>query len=259
MLLLAGSRRPTPAGPPAHLTPLAGDLGNTLAPSLTETEKAALSLVGPQAPAGEGDRQERGPTLLGHGQPRPRKENSFSGHICSCVAPPRLQIKTPETPAAPASGQREAAGRSPARNQHQTTEQPFRSTATLPALTSKPRGIKTWGRAFRGPPVSAGVARAWLAQAVLTVGAVDAGVLVVAEEEATVALTLVAAHGIDADLLAAAIVVLTLVHVCKRRGEERSHRSRTRGRHQLRSPWAVTMPSRGWPAPFSASYLCSLF
>lgn len=50
--------------------------------------------------------------------------------------------------------------------------------------------------------------------------------LVVAEEKATVALTLVAAHGIDADLLAAAIVVLTLIHICrkrKRRGQEKSH------------------------------------
>lgn len=39
--------------------------------------------------------------------------------------------------------------------------------------------------------------------------------LVVAEEKATVALTLVAAHGVDTDLLAAAVVVLTLVHICK--------------------------------------------
>lgn len=56
----------------------------------------------------------------------------------------------------------------------------------------------------------------------LTVGAVDAGVLVVTEEEATVALTLVAAQGIDTDLLAAAIVVLTLVHICRRGREEGS-------------------------------------
>lgn len=88
--------------------------------------------------------------------------------------------------------------------------------------------VKAWGSGFRGPPVSAGLGRAWPAQAVLTVGAVDAGVLVVAEEKATVALALVAAHGIDADLLAAAIVVLTLVHVCKRRGEGQSHRGWTR-------------------------------
>lgn len=45
------------------------------------------------------------------------------------------------------------------------------------------------------------------------VGAVDAGVLVVTEEKASVALALVAAHGIDADLLAATVVVLTLVHI----------------------------------------------
>lgn len=51
------------------------------------------------------------------------------------------------------------------------------------------------------------------AGAALTVGAVDAGVLVVTEEKASVALALVAAHGIDADLLAATVVVLTLVHI----------------------------------------------
>lgn len=63
------------------------------------------------------------------------------------------------------------------------------------------------------------------AQAVLTVGAVDTGVLVVTEEKAAVALTLVAAHGIDTDLLAPTIVVLTLIHVCEKRksGERRNH------------------------------------
>jgi hypothetical protein len=64
------------------------------------------------------------------------------------------------------------------------------------------------------------------AQAVLTIGAVDTGVLVVTEEKATVALTLIAAHGIDTNLLAATIVVLTLIHICKNRkreGEEKSH------------------------------------
>lgn len=49
----------------------------------------------------------------------------------------------------------------------------------------------------------------------LTIRAVDAGMLVVAQEEAVSALTFVAAHGVDADLLAAAVVVLTLVHVCQ--------------------------------------------
>lgn len=47
----------------------------------------------------------------------------------------------------------------------------------------------------------------------LTIGAVDAGMLVVAQEEAVGAQTLVAAHGVDADLLAASVVVRTLVHV----------------------------------------------
>lgn len=69
-----------------------------------------------------------------------------------------------------------------------------------------------------GSPAAVGVGCAWVARA-LTVGAVDAGVLVVAEEKATMALTLVAAQGVDTDLLAATIVVLALVHVC-RRGRE---------------------------------------
>lgn len=43
--------------------------------------------------------------------------------------------------------------------------------------------------------------------------------LVVTEEEAAVALTLVAAHGVDTDLLAAPVIVLTLIHICGRRGE----------------------------------------
>ena len=84
-----------------------------------------------------------------------------------------------------------------------------------------------WRRGFPGAAGFWGAgACAWSARAALTVGAVDAGVLVVAEEKATVALTLVAAHGIDADLLAATVVVLTLVHICKERrrgGGERSH------------------------------------
>lgn len=203
-------------------------------------------------PLGKGNHKERGPTLLGHGQPCPRKENSFSGHICSSVAPPRLQMKTPETRAAPASGQEPCAEPAP---EHRTAIQ-VDSQTPCPDLEA-PR-VKAWGSGFRGPPVSAGLGRAWPAQAVLTVGAVDAGVLVVAEEKATVALALVAAHGIDADLLAAAIVVLTLVHVCKRRGEGQSHRgwtrdtisfaARTEARHGVREG-AVTMLSRGWPAP----------
>ena len=47
--------------------------------------------------------------------------------------------------------------------------------------------------------------------------------LVVAEEEAAVAPALVAAHGVDADLLAASVVVLTLVHICGKRRGERGH------------------------------------
>lgn len=48
-----------------------------------------------------------------------------------------------------------------------------------------------------------------------TIRAVDAGVLVVAEEEAVCALTLVAPHGVDAHLLAPAVVVCALVNICE--------------------------------------------
>lgn len=42
----------------------------------------------------------------------------------------------------------------------------------------------------------------------------DAGMLVVTEEKALCALTLVAPHGVDTHLLAPTIVVQTLVHIC---------------------------------------------
>lgn len=53
-----------------------------------------------------------------------------------------------------------------------------------------------------------------------------AGVLVVTEKKAAVALALIAAHGIDTDLLAATVVVLALIYIFRkreRRGEEMSH------------------------------------
>lgn len=65
-----------------------------------------------------------------------------------------------------------------------------------------------------------------LTQAVLTIGAVYAGVLVVTEKKATVALALIAAHGIDTDLLAATVVVLAFIYIFKkkeRREEDMSH------------------------------------
>lgn len=43
----------------------------------------------------------------------------------------------------------------------------------------------------------------------------DACVLVVAEEEALFAATLVAAHGVDARVLAAAVVELAFIHICR--------------------------------------------
>lgn len=49
----------------------------------------------------------------------------------------------------------------------------------------------------------------------LTVRAVDAGMLVVTEEEAVCALTLVAPHGVDTHLLASTVVVQTLIHICE--------------------------------------------
>lgn len=54
-----------------------------------------------------------------------------------------------------------------------------------------------------------------------TFRAVDAGVLVVAQEEALFALALVAAHGVYADLLASAVVVLTLIHIYKTRQKDK--------------------------------------
>lgn len=48
----------------------------------------------------------------------------------------------------------------------------------------------------------------------LTIRAVDAGMLVVTEEEAVCALTLIAPHGVDTHLLAPAVVVQTLIHIC---------------------------------------------
>lgn len=49
----------------------------------------------------------------------------------------------------------------------------------------------------------------------LTFGALDAGVLVVTEEEALPAEALVAAHHVDAGLLAAAVALRALIQVCK--------------------------------------------
>lgn len=69
--------------------------------------------------------------------------------------------------------------------------------------------------------------------------------LVVAEEKAAVALTLVAAHGIDTDLLAATIVVLTLVHICEkreRRRQKKSHLELDVRRGHLGGPDAVSCP-----------------
>lgn len=47
----------------------------------------------------------------------------------------------------------------------------------------------------------------------LTIRAVDAGVLVVTQEEPVFALALITAHSVDADLLTAAVVVHTFVHI----------------------------------------------
>lgn len=58
--------------------------------------------------------------------------------------------------------------------------------------------------------------------------------LVVTEKKATVALAFIAAHGIDADLLAAAVVVLALIYIFmkrKRRGKEMSHLELVGRRH----------------------------
>lgn len=47
----------------------------------------------------------------------------------------------------------------------------------------------------------------------LTHGAMDARVLVVAQEETVFAATLVAAHGVDASVLAPTIVELAFIHI----------------------------------------------
>lgn len=72
-----------------------------------------------------------------------------------------------------------------------------------------------WRRGFPGAAGFWGAgACAWSARAALTVGAVDAGVLVVAEEEALPAVALIAAHHVDTALLTATIALGTLVHIC---------------------------------------------
>lgn len=48
----------------------------------------------------------------------------------------------------------------------------------------------------------------------LTFWPLDAGVLIVAEEEAFPAVALIAAHHVDTALLAATIALGTLVHIC---------------------------------------------
>lgn len=101
-------------------------------------------------------------------------------------------------------------------------------------------------------------------QAVLTVGAVYAGVLVVTEKEATVALALIAAHGVDTDLLAATVVVLALIHILekrKRRGEEMSRLELVGRRHsrclqQLMkggTPWCRTIDT-AWAPSMTPGY-----
>lgn len=62
-------------------------------------------------------------------------------------------------------------------------------------------------------PADVGTAMVFVHAVHTLIGAVYAGVLVVTEKKATVALTFIAAHGIDTDLLAATVVVLTLIHI----------------------------------------------
>lgn len=50
----------------------------------------------------------------------------------------------------------------------------------------------------------------------LTFRPLDAGVLVITEEEAFSAVALVAAHHVDTTLLTAAIALSTLIHICAR-------------------------------------------
>lgn len=49
---------------------------------------------------GKGTMEDGAPLFPATAGLQPRKENSFSGHICPFVAPPHLHIKTPGTPTA---------------------------------------------------------------------------------------------------------------------------------------------------------------
>lgn len=74
-----------------------------------------------------------------------------------------------------------------------------------PAVT----GYPTFGRL----PADVGTAMVFVHAVHTLIGTVYAGVLVVTEKKAAVALALIAAHGIDTDLLAATVVVLALIYI----------------------------------------------
>lgn len=74
-----------------------------------------------------------------------------------------------------------------------------------PAVT----GYPTFGRL----PADVGTAMVFVHAVHTLIRAVYAGVLVVTEKKAAVALAFIAAHGIDADLLAATVVVLALIYI----------------------------------------------
>ena len=139
------------------------------------------------------------------------------------MAPSPCHTKAPGTPAALPQERREGGSREETlQAQHQRHKTALPAAPRAPCPDPEAPGCRRGEAVPRGPG-SAGRGRAGWAPAGLTVGAVDAGVLVVAEEEAAVAPALVAAHGVDADLLAASVVVLTLVHICGKRRGERGH------------------------------------
>lgn len=146
--------------------------------------------------------------------------------VCGPMPPPHKSIRDTSSPAAGAEG---GSREETLQTQKQRHETALLATTRAPCTDPEAPG----SGAARRPPAFEG--RGWSALAGLTVGAVDAGVLVVTEEKAAVALTLVAAHGVDADLLAASVVVLTLVHICSKRRGKRSHLGREVRRSQQKA------------------------
>lgn len=142
---------PTPASrrqqAPGHKDSLlAGDPVNMQGPRNWHSAWSGLQLT-----LGKGTMGDGAPLLLATAGLQPRKENSFSGHICPFVAPPHLHRKTPGTPTAPARRAAGGAGRSSGQNQHQKHKTAIQAATKIPCPDTEAPGIKTRGREFPGP------------------------------------------------------------------------------------------------------------